>query len=95
MKIRIYEKGALREEIFEEGFVCGVRYGKINAFNVGEGYFSPCCSREILVGGKTLRFRITTSPALVEVMEIIKRFHGMKMLEVEVMDGSIKIEIEV
>lgn len=95
MKIRIYENGVLKEEIYEDGFVCGVRYREINAFNVGEGYFSPCHSREISVGGETLRFRVTTSPALADVMEIMKRFRGMKMVEVEIMDGGAKIEIEV
>ncbi len=93
MKIRIYENGVLKEEFTAEGFVCGVQCGEINAFNIGEGYFSPCHIREISVGGEKITIKITTSPDLADVMEIMKRFRGMKLVTVE--KGNAKVEIEV
>ena len=93
MKIRIYENGVLREEFTEDGFVCGVRCGEINAFNIGEGRLSPCSAREISVGGENVRLRTTTSPDLADVMEIMKRFRGMKLVTIE--KGNAKVEIEV
>ncbi|MBQ8448100.1 MAG: hypothetical protein IJX27_04115 [Clostridia bacterium] len=93
MKIRIYENGVIKEEFTEEGFVCSVRCGDMNAYNIGEGRFSPCTTREIFVGGENVRIRITTSPDLADIMEIMKRFPGVKLVAVE--KGNVKVEIEV
>lgn len=93
MKIKIYENGVLTEEFFEEGFVCGVRCGEMNAFNIGEGGLSPCSTCEISVGGKAVRVKTTTSPDLSDVTEILKRFRGIKLVTIE--EGNAKVEIEV
>ena len=93
MKIRIYENGDLRDEFSEEGFVCGVRCGEMNAFNIGEGRLSPCTAREFFVGGENVRVRTTTSPVLADVIEIMKRFRGMKLVTIE--KGNAKVEVEV
>lgn len=93
MKIRIYENEVLKEEFAEEGFVCGVSCGEINAFNIGENELTPFITREISVGGENVRVRTTTSPELVGVMEILKHFRGIKLVTIE--KGSAKIEVEV
>ena len=93
MKIKIYENGALTEEIFENGFVCDVRYKDINILNIGDGNFSPCTIREISIGGESVRIRITTSPDVSDIMKIINRFDGMNMITVE--NENAKLEITV
>ena len=93
MKIKIYENGILREEFYEDGFVFYVRHKDINILNIGDGRFSPCTTREIYVGGDPIRLRTTTSPDLAGVMEILKRFRGIKLVTIE--KGSAKIEVEV
>jgi hypothetical protein len=93
MKIKIYENGILREEFYEDGFVFYVRYKDINILNIGDGRFSPCTTREIYVGGDPIRLRITTSPDLADIMEIINRFDGLNVVSVE--NGNAKLEITV
>ena len=93
MKIKIYENGVLKEEFTEDGFICCLNCGDINLINIGEGYFSHCHTREISVGGEKNRIKITASPNLADVMEILKRFRGMKLVTVE--KGNAMLEMEV